>query len=108
MSTIASMPPFARCRALTPALPLLALVACSDLGADEPEPMVEEVTVFADDSPEGACLTAVADRAGGATLAIESSTTGQVIVAADGTLWRCHIGPDGTVVEVAPPAGRPQ
>lgn len=88
---------------------LLALAACDGSTADEPEPQEpqepEEVTVYATDSPEGACLAAVAERAEGATLQVTVPGTDAVGVTADGALWTCRMSADGGVAALLPPAG---
>lgn len=86
---------------------LLALAACDGLPADEPEPQgPEEVTVYATDSFEGACLAAVAERAAGATLQVTAPGTSAVGVMADGALWTCRMHADGTVAALVPPESR--
>lgn len=86
---------------------LLALVACDTSLTDEPEPQrTEDVTVYPSDSPEGACLAKVGERATGATLQVTAPGVESVGVTADGALWTCRMRADGTVAALLPPGSR--
>lgn len=86
---------------------LPALASCA-AATDEPErEPPQTATAYANDTPEGACLSAVAVRAPGAGLQVTAPGSAVVGVTADDALWTCRMNADGSVAAVIPPERRP-
>lgn len=105
-----SRPPFDSAKAFVggASVLLLALSACGSPSSDEPDfSQPEEATAYTTNSPEGACLAAVAERAGGAALQVTKPGAEVVGVTADDVLWTCRMNPDGSVATVVAPGPRP-